>query len=90
MTLRIKEILKEKGMTQQNLADALGCSLQNVKTTLNAPSMTTATLERYAYALSVPVWQLVVSPSEVLESLGETAHSHNCPNCGRPLSILVL
>ncbi len=63
--MRIKEVIKEKGLTQSDLANALGVSLSAVKQMLNAPSITTATLEKIAAALNVPVWQLFVSPSEV-------------------------
>lgn len=64
MATRIKDILKEKRMTQQDLACLLGCSLQNVKQTLNKPSLTTETLEKIAQALNVPLWQLFASPEE--------------------------
>lgn len=63
--MRIKEILKVKGLTQQDLAEMLGVSYQSIKQTLNAPSVTTATLEKIASTLNVPVWQLFVSPEEV-------------------------
>ena len=44
--MRIKEVLKEKGITQQVLAEKLGVSYQSIKQTLNAPSVTTSTLEK--------------------------------------------
>ena len=34
--MRIKDILKEKGLTQQELADKVGVSYQSIKQTLNA------------------------------------------------------
>ena len=63
--MRIKELLKEKGCTQQELADMVGVSYQSMKQTLNAPSVTTSTLEKIATALNVPMWQLFASPEEV-------------------------
>lgn len=63
--MRIKELLKEKGITQQELSDILGVSYQSIKQTLNAPSVTTSTLERIAIALNVPLWQLFASPDDV-------------------------
>lgn len=63
--MRIKEVLKEKGMTQQELADMVGVSHQSIKQTLNASSVTTSTLEKIAIALDVPIWQLFASPDEV-------------------------
>ncbi|MGI6814587.1 helix-turn-helix domain-containing protein [Bacteroides sp. KG123] len=63
--MRIKEVLKEKNLSYQWLADAMGVSLQFVKQTLNAPSVTTSTLEKISAALDVPMWQLFASPEEV-------------------------
>ena len=57
--MRIKELLKEKGCTQQELADMVGVSYQSIKQTLNASSVTTSTLEKIATALNVPMWQLL-------------------------------
>ena len=53
--MRIKELLKEKGCTQQELADMVGVSYQSIKQTLNASSVTTSTLEKIATALNVPM-----------------------------------
>lgn len=63
--MRIKEVLKERNLSYQWLADAMGVSLQFVKQTLNAPSVTTSTLEKISSALDVPMWQLFASPEEV-------------------------
>ena len=68
--MRIKELLKEKGLTQQELADMVGVSHQSMKQTLNAPS-------KIAAALGVPVWQLFASPEEVKESGAAII----CPKC---------
>lgn len=64
--MRIKDVLKEKGMTYQILADAMEVSLQSVKRMLNAESITTATAERIAKAVGVPVWELFVKREEVI------------------------
>ncbi len=81
--MRIKELLKEKGCTQQELADMVGVSYQSMKQTLNAPSVTTATLEKIATALNVPMWQLFASPEEVAkQTVNET-----CPYCGQPIAV---
>lgn len=81
--MRIKEILKEKGITQQELADMLGVSHQSIKQTLNASSVTTSTLEKIATALNVPMWQLFASPEEIAKQ----AKNDLCPHCGMPISI---
>lgn len=79
--MRIKEVLKEKGITQQDLADMIGVSYQSVKQTLNAASVTTATLEKIATALNVPMWQLFASPEEV-KGNEEDKNTITCPKCG--------
>lgn len=81
--MRIKELLKEKGLTQQELADKVGVSYQSMKQTLNAPSVTTSTLEKIATALNVPMWQLFASPEEIAKQ----AKNDLCPHCGMPISI---
>lgn len=83
--MRIKEILKEKGITQQELANKIGVSYQSIKQTLNASSVTTSTLEKIAAALEVPMWQLFASPEEVkAESDGDV-----CPYCGNLIKVNV-
>lgn len=81
--MRVKELLKEKGCTQQILADRMNVSLSAVKQMVSAESLTTSTLEKIATALDVPMWQLFASPAEVAkEAKGET-----CPYCGQPITI---
>ena len=81
--MRIKELLKEKGCTQQILANRMNISLSAVKQMVSAESLTTSTLEKIATAVDVPMWQLFASPEEVAkETKGET-----CPYCGQPIAI---
>lgn len=61
----IKDILTQKGMTQQNLADLLGVSRPSVSATISRPSF--PTLERIAAALDVEPWQLLAPPAVVEE-----------------------
>lgn len=77
--MRIKEVLKEKGCTQQILADRMNVSLSAVKQMVSAESLTTSTLEKIAKALDVPLWQLFASPSEVTNEHGNVI---TCPHCG--------
>ena len=85
--MRIKELLKEKGLTQQELADMVGVSYQSIKQTLNASSITTSTLEKIATALNVPMWQLFASPEEVRPK--SDALTLTCPHCGKDINIKV-
>lgn len=65
MNIRIKEIMQQKGINNVVLADKLGISKQAVGKMINAESLTTASLEKIASALDVPVWQLLISPDDV-------------------------
>ncbi len=57
--------MQQKGINNVVLADKLGVSKQAVGKMINAESLTTASVEKIASALDVPVWQLFVSPDDV-------------------------
>lgn len=83
---RIKDILKEKGVTQQELADSLGVSRSAiVKMLAGNPSQ--ETLEKIASALNVPMWQLFASEDEVQPQSDMTGIT--CPHCGKNINIKV-
>ena len=89
--MRIKEVLKERKMTQQELADDMGVSLSAVKQMVSAKSLTTSTLEKIAAALGVPLWQLFASPSEVAQLLGgvdAAGSGFTCPHCGKRFKVV--
>lgn len=65
------------------LADKMNVSLSAVKQMVSAESLTTATLEKIATALNVPMWQLFASPEEVTKE----TKSELCPHCGQPIAI---
>ena len=79
MEHRIKELIKEKGYTQQEFADLLGMSRVGLAQIVNGkPSY--PTLEKIATALNVPMWQLFASPDEVKGE--EDNDTITCPKCG--------
>lgn len=79
MEHRIKELIKEKGYTQQEFADLLGMSRVGLAQIVNGkPSY--PTLEKIAKALNVPMWQLFASPDEVKGE--EDNNTITCPKCG--------
>ena len=82
MELRIKEILKERNMTQQQFADMLGITRSALTQQLSGkPSL--ATIERIAEKLNVQIWELFVSKEEIVEEITEEAKSMiKCPKCG--------
>lgn len=83
--MRVKEVLKEKGLTQPELAEKLGVSVSAVKQMVGADSVTTATLEKIAAAIDVPVWQFFISPDDLAKETG--GNTLRCPHCGKPLKI---
>ena len=62
--MRIKEILKEKGITLSQLADTMGVSRQALSRQV-AGKLLVEKAEEIATALNVPMWQLFASPEEV-------------------------
>lgn len=82
MEHRIKELIKEKGYTQQEFAEKIGMSRVGLSQIINGkPSY--PTLEKIAAALDVPMWQLFASPSEVQGTSGSIV----CPKCGNTITI---
>ena len=81
---RIKEILKDKGMTVNDLADSLGVSRQALSKQIQG-KMLVETAERIADALGVPLWQLFASPDGVRKENENLV----CPHCGKPIKITI-
>ncbi len=82
MMTRIKEILKEKGMTLNELAETLGVSRQALSRQIQG-KMLIETAERIAKALDVPMWQLFADPVEV----SEDGMKFVCPHCGKAITV---
>ena len=57
MDLRIKEVIKEKGMTITELADKMGINRVNLSNMVNG-NPTVETLNKIATALNVPITEL--------------------------------
>ncbi|MDR0762950.1 MAG: helix-turn-helix transcriptional regulator [Bacteroidales bacterium] len=77
MKLRIKEIIKSKGMTMQEFSDKLGIARVNLTKTING-NPTKETLEKIAAELNVSIIDLFERP--------DTA-AITCPKCGAKLEI---
>lgn len=80
--MRIKEILKEKNMTVQELADKMNVSRQALSRQING-KLLVETAQNIADALEVPLWQLFKDGDDDMPS----TPSITCPYCGKPLSI---
>lgn len=77
---RIKEVLQEKGWKSKDLAEALGKSKQQISNILTGNGNVSMTmLNEIANVLGVPVWQLLVSPREIVE---QSENTITCPTCG--------
>lgn len=83
MSHRIKELIREKGYTQQQFADKLGINRVTLNYHLNGkPSY--PTLENIAEALGVEMWELFTTREEILaKSPGEIT----CPYCEKRFSL---
>ena len=83
MSHRIKELIREKGYTQQQFADKLGLTRERLNTIANGkPSY--PNLERVAEALGVEMWELFTTREEILaKSPGEIT----CPYCENRFSL---
>ena len=62
--MRIKDVIKEKGLTINELAEKLKVSRQALSRQIQG-KMLIETAEKIASALDVPIWQLFVAPDDV-------------------------
>lgn len=82
--MRIKEILKEKGITLSQLADTMGVSRQALSRQV-AGKLLVEKAEEIATALDVPIWQLFASSEEVQKENNNIV----CPHCGNPIKVTI-
>jgi transcriptional regulator with XRE-family HTH domain len=75
--MRIKEVLKEKGMTAKELAVKMGVTPPSISVAING-NMTIETLKRIADALEVSATDLLESPQTGII---------NCPHCGGVIKV---
>lgn len=77
MDLRIKELLKEKGLLHKELAEKLGVTDIALRASLKG-NPTVGTLEKVAAALDVSVPELFAP---------QPTNTITCPHCGKPIKI---
>jgi len=75
--MRIKEVIKEKGLTVKEVADKLGMTSPSLSEAING-NPTVERLERIAAALNVPVTELFEQPATDII---------NCPYCGNKIKV---
>jgi len=70
MELRIKEILKQRGLNTTQIAAMVGLTQPNMSLILNGKSIPQLlTLERIANALEIPIQELFAAPNSELYGL---------------------
>ena len=77
MELRVKEVIKAKGLTMQQVADELGITRDTLTRNING-NPTIETLEKIAKTLGVSVSALLNE-----EKTEEDQNTITCPNCGK-------
>ena len=75
--MRVKDLLREKGITAKELAARLNLSEGALSQSLNG-NPTLERLTQIATALGVPVSELFEAPKEGVIT---------CPHCGKPITI---
>lgn len=75
--MRIKEVIQEKGLTINKIAELMGVNRVSLSNTING-NPTVETLQKIATALDVPVSELFEAPKEGVII---------CPHCGKPITI---
>ena len=76
MELKVKEVIKAKGFTMQQVADMLGITRDTLTRNINV-NPTIETLEKIAKALGTSVSDLLDE-----ERLEEDQNTITCPKCG--------
>ena len=80
--LRIKEIMKSKGINTVDIAVILNVSRETVSRQINESNMTIATLQRYADVLNVQV-------ADLFEQEGSKQSNIICPHCKQEIKLTV-
>lgn len=82
MKLRVKELCKQKGITQKELAKLIGITPVGLAKSLSG-NTTLATLEKIACALGVSVSALLDEETQ------QNGLRVSCPHCGKSISVSV-
>ena len=78
--IHIKEVLKEKGITQAELAQRMGVHRVALNSTLNNPNIKLSTLEKIAAAIGCEV-------GDFFRDEGDGSATVVCPHCGKPVTV---
>lgn len=87
MTIRLKDVMKERGITGRELAARLNTTPQYISNiSCGRQNLSLNGIEEVATALGVEPWELLVSREAVT---GEECNQSTgtCPHCGKPITI---
>lgn len=82
---RIKDVIKEKGLTINELSEKLGISRVTLSSQINGTA-NIASYEKIAAALNVPMWQLFASGDDVKPE--NERNTITCPCCGKKFKMV--
>ncbi len=81
--MEIKELLKEKGILQKDVAKKMGIAKENFNKMLKNPTETT--IRKISDAIGIEAWELF-APADVRHR-ANSATTFACPKCGCPIRI---
>lgn len=92
MENRIKEYIKKTGIMQKELAKKLDMTTVGMNKIVNASVLKLETYQKFADALGIPVWKLILSDDELEEIRSEASvilpsDEFRCPKCGAMLKV---
>lgn len=80
--------MRQRGYTQEMIAEALGITKQAVNLSLSSDNPRMESLERIARLLDVPLYQLFVDPDDLVRADGPSV-AIECPHCGAKLEAVL-
>lgn len=82
---KFKQLCKEKGMTQKDVADRIGMSDISLNRVFRMGNPNLQTLVKISNALGVEVWELLVDDDRVMR---RSQSGFMCPKCGAKLKLV--
>ena len=80
--LRIRELCKERGITQADLAAKLGIRRDSLSQAISRNNFDLDYLRRISAALNVEIWQLFIAETTA-------APTFTCPHCGKVINVQI-
>ena len=81
--LRIKELMKENGITTKQMCTQLGVTRETISRQINDSNPKLSTLIKYANTLNVPVSELFTKPEPTISEENNII----CPHCKKKIKL---